>query len=178
PLPEGLVQAQVNTSLQNALRGFGNDQDKFAEALEQQGSSLAVFDANARNAAKKTLKTQLLLDALADDLKIQVGQEELTERLVVTSRQYGVEPQQLLSYLHQHNQLPAVFADVRRSATTAAVVEAATVTDTAGNTIDTHEFFGARRTVEVPEASPAEAAEEAGEADQGEESDEAVADTL
>lgn len=158
PLPEGLVQAQVNSTLQNALQGFGNDQAKFAEALEQQGSSMTVFDASARDAAKKTLKTQLLLDALADDLEIQVGQEELTERLVMTSRQYGVEPQQLLSYLHQNNQLPAVFADVRRGMTTAAVIEAATVTDTAGNTIDTSEFFGRPGNADRDGADEADAA--------------------
>jgi trigger factor len=35
-----------------------------------------------------------------------------------------------------------VFADVRRGLAVAAVVEAATVTDTDGNVVDTSEFFG------------------------------------
>ena len=46
------------------------------------------------------------MDAIADDLDIQVGQNDLTERLVLMSRQYGIEPQQLLAYLQQNNQLP------------------------------------------------------------------------
>ena len=71
-----------------------------------------------------------------------MSQEDLTERLVVTSQQYGIEPQQLLQYLQQNNQLPAMFADVRRGLTIAAAVEAATVTDTDGNVVDTSEFFG------------------------------------
>lgn len=58
------------------------------------------------------------------------------------SRQYGIEPQQLLGLLQQNNQLPAVFADVRRGLTVAAVVEAANVVDTDGAVIDTTEFFG------------------------------------
>ena len=62
----------------------------------------------------------------------------------MTSRQYGIQPQQLLGYLQQHNQLPAMFADVRRGKTIAAAVEAATVTDTDGNVIDTTEFFSTR----------------------------------
>ena len=37
-----------------------------------------------------------------------------------------------------------MFADVRRGLTIAAAVEAATVTDTDGNVIDTTEFFGKR----------------------------------
>ena len=82
------------------------------------------------------------MDAIADDLDIQVGQNDITERLVLMSRQYGIEPQQLIQLLQQNNQLPAMFADVRRGLTVAAVVEAATVTDTDGNVIDTTEFFG------------------------------------
>ena len=82
------------------------------------------------------------MDAIADELNIQVGQNDLSERLVLMSRQYGVEPQQLLQLLQQQNQLPAVFADVRRGLAVAAVVEAATVTDTDGGEIDTSEFFG------------------------------------
>src|SRR5690242_549029 len=58
------------------------------------------------------------------------------------SRQYGMEPQQLLQMLQQNNQLPAMFADVRRGLTVAAVVHGATVTDTDGTEIDTTEFFG------------------------------------
>ena len=63
---------------------------------------------------------------------------------MATSRQYGIEPQQLLGYLQENNQLPAMFADVRRGLAIAEVVRAATVTDTDGNAIDTSEFFGKR----------------------------------
>ena len=144
PLPEAVVQAQVDNTVHNALHGLEHDEAKFTEALEKQGKSREEFDADARSNAEKAIKTQLLLDALGDDLDIQVGQEDLTERLVVTSQQYGIEPQQLLGYLQQNNQLPAMFADVRRGLTIAAVVEAATVKDSDGNVIDTTEFFGKR----------------------------------
>jgi trigger factor len=157
PLPEAIVRAQVDDTVRNALHGVDQDEAKFAEALAKEGSSREEFDADARSAAEKTVKTQLLMDALGDDLKIQVGQDDVTERLVLTSRQYGIEPQQLLSYLQQNNQLPNMFADVRRSLTIAAVVEAATVTDTDGNVIDTSEFFGRRTT---PEAWEADASDE------------------
>ena len=143
PLPEAIVQAQVESTLHTALHGLDHDEAKFAETLAQQGSSREEFDADARSTAEKVVKTQLLMDALADDLDIQVTQNDLTERLVLMSRQYGIEPQQFLSYLQQNNQLPNMFADVRRQMTIAAVVQAATVTDSAGAVIDTSEFFGA-----------------------------------
>jgi trigger factor len=155
PLPEAIVQAQVDNTLHNAIHGLDHDEAKFAEALAERGSSREEFDADTRSAAEKSVKTQLLIDALADDLDIQVSQEDLSERLAMTSQQYGVEPQQLLSYLQQNNQLPAMFADVRRGLTIAAVVEAATVTDTDGNVIDTSEFFGRRTAEETDEADEA-----------------------
>jgi len=149
PLPEAIVQAQVDSTLHNALHGLDHDEAKLAEALEKQGTTREKFETDARAEAEKAIKTQLLLDALGDDLDIQVSQEDLTERLVVTSRQYGIEPQQLLGYLQQQNQLPAMFADVRRGLTIAAAVESATVTDTDGTVVDTAEFFGGREHGEV-----------------------------
>jgi trigger factor len=163
PLPAAIVQAQVDSTLHNALHGLDHDDAKLAEALEKQGSSREQFDAETRSEAEKAIKTQLLLDALGDDLDIQVGQEDLTERLVVTSRQYGIEPQQLLGYLQQNNQLPAMFADVRRGLTIAAAVEAATVTDTDGNVVDTAEFFGKRDQLEAAEDGETDEAEDGDE---------------
>jgi trigger factor len=156
PLPEAIVQAQVDNTIHNALHGLDHDDAKLAEALEKQGTTREKFDADARTEAEKAIKTQLLLDALGDDLDIQVGQDDLTERLVMTSRQYGIQPQELLSYLQQQNQLPAMFADVRRGKTIAAAVEAATVSDTDGNVIDTSEFFGTRDAQDVEDEDDAE----------------------
>ncbi|MGB8208695.1 MAG: trigger factor [Mycobacterium sp.] len=162
PLPEAIVQAQVDNTLHNALHGLDHDEAKFAEALKKQGSSREEFDADTRSNSEKAIKTQLLLDALADDLDIQVSQQDITERLVLTSQQYGIEPQQLLGYMQQNNQLPAMFADVRRGLTIAEVVEAATVTDTDGNAVDTEEFFGKRSQSEAgDDGETADAAEAA-----------------
>jgi len=142
PLPEAIVQAQVDDTLHNAIHGLDHDEAAFVEALEKEGSTREEFDADNRSNAEKAVKTQLLMDAVADHLEVQVGQNDLTERLVLMSRQYGIEPQQLLQVLQQNNQLPAMFADVRRGLTIAAVVHGATVKDTDGNEVDTDEFFG------------------------------------
>jgi trigger factor len=172
PLPENVVQAQVDDTLHSAIHSLDHDEARFAELLESQGSSREEFDADARSNAEKAIKTQLLVDAIADKLEVQVGQNDITERLVLMSQQYGMEPQQLLQALQQNNQLPAMFADVRRGLAVAAVVRGATVTDSDGNEIDTTEFFGrpdeqapAEAETEAADASDAEApaAEEAGE---------------
>lgn len=170
PLPEKIVQAQVDDTLHNAIHGLNHDETAFEKALEEQGSSREEFDKDNLSNAEKAVKTQLLMDAIADKLDIQVGQNDLTERLVLMSRQYGLEPQQLLQYLQENNQLPAMFADVRRGLTVAAVVHGGTVTDTDGNVIDTTEFFGPTG------GQPDEAAAEDSDEDSTEAADEVPAD--
>ena len=137
PLPEAIVQAQFDSTVHNALARPRPRRGQVRRGARRAGHVARGVRRRHPHGAEKAVKTQLLLDALADDLDIQVGQNDLTERLVLTSRQYGIEPQQLLGYLQQNNQLPAMFADVRRGLTIAAVVEAATVTDTDGN-VDRH----------------------------------------
>ena len=78
PLPEAIVAAQVDSALHNAIHPLDHDEDKFAEALEAEGSSREKFDTENREAAEKAVKTQLLMDAIADELDIQVGQNDLT----------------------------------------------------------------------------------------------------
>lgn len=170
PLPEAVVQAQVDDTVHNAIHGLDHDEDQFAERLKEQGSSREEFDTDNRANAEKAIKTQLLMDAVADKLDIQVGQNDLSERLVLMSRQYGLEPQQLLQMLQQNNQLPAMFADVRRGLTVAAVVHAATVTDTDGTEIDTAEFFG-------PSDEQAAAADEAADDTSDDVAEEAPSDS-
>ena len=180
PVPEAIVQAQFDNALHGAISSVNHDDARFAEALAQQGKTREEFEAETRSAAEKDVQRQLLFDALADDLQVQVGQDDLSERLVATSRQYGIEPQQLFAYMQENNQLPTLFADVRRGLAVAAAVEAATVTDTAGNTVDTSDFFGKRgQAAEADEAEPAgeapeaDEAEPAGEAEAGGEAEEA-----
>lgn len=136
--------------LHDAVHGFDHDEAKLAEALEAQGSSREEFDKDTKESAEKSVKTQLLLDAVAEAENTQVGQDELYERIIFQAQRYGMSPDQFIQQIQQAGQLGAVFADVRRGKALAGVVVQAAVTDTAGNTVDTTEMFG----------NPAEEAEE------------------
>jgi trigger factor len=157
PLPEAIVQATVDETVHNAIHGLDHDEAKFDEQLKEQGSSREEFDADSRTNAEKAVKTQLLMDAIADELDVKVGQGDLMERIALMARQYGIEPQQLIQILQQNNQLPSMFADIRRGMTIAAVVSGATVTDTDGNAVDTAEFFGPAGGAEAADEIEAEA---------------------
>ncbi|MGW4356196.1 trigger factor [Nocardia sp. NPDC004582] len=142
PLPEGVVKAEIDAVEHDAVHGFDHDEAKLAEALEAQGSSLEEFKADTKQAAEKSVKTQLLLDAVAEAENTQVGQDELYERIIFQAQRYGMSPDQFIQQIQQAGQLGAVFADVRRGKALAGVVVQAAVTDTAGNTVDTAEMFG------------------------------------
>ncbi|MCU1644002.1 MAG: Trigger factor [Nocardia sp.] len=150
PLPEKVVQAEIDAVVHDAVHGFDHDEAKLAEALEAEGSSREEFDKDTKESAEKSVKTQLLLDAVAEAENTQVGQDELYERIIFQAQRYGMSPDQFIQQIQQAGQLGAVFADVRRGKALAGVVVAATVTDTAGNAVDTAEMFG----------NPAEEAEE------------------
>ncbi len=143
PLPEAVVKAEIDAVTHDAVHGFDHDEAKFAEALEAQGSTREEFDTETKEAAEKSVKTQLLLDAIAEAEGTQVGQEELTERILFQAQRYGMAPEQFIQQVQQAGQLGAVFADVRRGKALAGVVGKVTVTDSAGNTVDTAEMFGA-----------------------------------
>ncbi|BCK57717.1 trigger factor [Nocardia wallacei] len=163
PLPEGAVQGEIDAVLHDAVHGFDHDEAKFAEALEAQGSSREEFDKDSKEAAEKSVKTQLLLDAVAESENTEVGQQELTERILFQAQRYGMSPEQFIQQVQQAGQLGAIFADVRRGKALATVVGQAKVTDTDGNVVDTAEMFGSPDDSDAePEAAEQESAEKAG----------------
>ncbi|WP_336083172.1 trigger factor [Nocardia sp. SSK8] len=154
PLPEAVVKAEVDAVLHDAVHGFDHDEAKLAEALEAQGSSREEFDKDTKEAAEKSVKTQLLLDAIAEAENTQVGQQELTERILFQAQRYGMSPEQFIQQVQQAGQLGAVFADVRRGKALAGVVTQVKVTDSEGNAVDTAEMFGeAEDSAEAVEAA-------------------------
>ncbi|MGL4306194.1 MAG: trigger factor [Mycobacteriaceae bacterium] len=142
PLPEAIVKAEADNQIHDIVHSLDHDDTKLNELLEAQGTTREKFDADALEAAGKSVKTQLLLDAIAEELQVQVGQEELTERLLFQAQQYGMPPEQFIQQIQQANQLGALFADIRRGKALAAVVEKSSVTDSDGSVVDTAELFG------------------------------------
>ena len=137
-----MVKAEVDAALHDAVHGLDHDEEALNKLLEEQGTSREEFDKDAKESAERSVKTQLLLDAIADASDVTVGQDELTERILFQAQRYGMAPEQFIQQIQQAGQLGAVFADVRRGKALAGVVEQATVTDTSGASVDTAELFG------------------------------------
>jgi trigger factor len=159
PLPETVVQAEIDSALHDAVHSFGHDDGKFEEFLASQGRTREQFDTDTKEAAEKSVRTRLVLDALADREKTTVSEQELTERIVFQAQQYQMQPEEFVRRIQEAGQLGAVYSDVRRSKALIAAVRAATVTDASGNEVDMSDLLGE----DEPETSEA-AAEASGDA--------------
>ncbi|MBB5920391.1 trigger factor [Actinoalloteichus hoggarensis] len=151
PLPEKVVEAEIEVRKHDAIHPFDHDEARFAEWLAQQDKTVEGFDAETRAEAEKAVRTQLVLDTIADAEQVAVSDNELTQRIVYQAQRFGISPDEYVQRAQQSNQLGAIYADVRRGKALAGVVRQATVTDASGNTLDLDELFG---TAEEPEARP------------------------
>jgi trigger factor len=162
PLPETVVKAEIDSAVHDAVHPFEHDEGKFEEFLVSQGRTREQFDTDTKEAAEKSVRTRLVLDALADREKTTVSEQELTERIVFQAQQYQMPPEEFVQRIQEAGQLGAVYSDVRRSKALIAAVRAATVTDASGSEVDLSELLGDDEP-EAPEAAEAgtEASEDA-----------------
>ncbi|MFL6142515.1 MAG: trigger factor [Labedaea sp.] len=152
PLPEAVLQAEVDSRKHDAVHAFDHDEARLAEFLESQGKTTEEFETDVLADAEKSVKTQLILDSIAEEENVGVNDAELTERIIYQAQRFGVSPDEYVKRAQESGQLGAIFADVRRGKALASVVRQATVTDAAGNTIDLDELFG--RPEETPVGAP------------------------
>ena len=104
------------------------------------------------------MRAQILLDQLADDLEIEVEENELLEYLVNSSRQYNMDPQTFIDQVQRAGQIPSIVAEVARSKATAFALRRATIKDTAGKKVDLSAVIGSledEKKADEPEAPEA-----------------------
>jgi trigger factor len=123
PVPDALIEAEVKQHLE------GEDR------LEDE-EHRAEVDANTR----KAMRTQFLLDAIAEEEKVSVAQNELIEYLVMSAQQFGMDPNEFAKSVDEGGQIPSMVAEVARRKALAAVLNKAKVVDTAGNEVDLNEL--------------------------------------
>jgi trigger factor len=146
PLPEAFLAAQIQEHFHD---GHGDDEHR------------AEVEENTRT----SLKTQLILDKIADSEKLGVDQAELIQWLVQQAPRYGMSADQFASALAEANQVGTAMADVRRGKALALVLQRAKVTDASGNVVDLTKLDESAEVVEEAEeiVEEAEALEEAEE---------------
>jgi trigger factor len=119
PVPEGLIEAEVKSHLEGESR-LEDDEHR------------AEVDLSTRRA----MRSQFLLDAIAEKEQVSVGQAELIEYLVMSAQQYGMDPNEFAKNVEEGGQISSMVAEVARRKALAAVLQKAKVVDTAGAEVD------------------------------------------
>lgn len=124
PVPESLIKAEVKQHLEN--EGKAEDDEHGVEVAEE---------------ARKAFKAQLLLDAVAEQEQVSVGQQELIEYLLASAQQYRMDPNEFIKAVDEAGQVPQMVAEVGRRKGLAQVLERAVITDESGRTVDLASLF-------------------------------------
>ena len=118
PVPEGVIAAEVDAHFED---GDEASDEQRAE-IEQQ--------------SREALKSQFILDRIAEVEEVSVGESELSNWLMQQAPRYGMAPDALAQALVESGQVSMALSDIRRSKALALVLENATVTDSNGDAVD------------------------------------------
>jgi trigger factor len=177
PLPESSVQAEIDWREHDVVHQLGHDDAAFERYLESEGKTKDEFTAELRQIAEQSVKTQFILDSIADAEAVSVSDAELTEYIVRQSERYGMAPQEFADQIVQAGNIAALVADVRRNKALATVLESASVTDASGNPVDLSELATPEGQAQLAELDDAfDAAEDADAFDAAEDADADAAD--
>ncbi|MDN5686825.1 MAG: trigger factor [Brachybacterium sp.] len=119
PVPEQLVQDEINAHLENEGKEEG---DPHGEEI--------------REDTAKAVRAQFLLDEINATREVSVEQDDLMNYMTQLSAQYGIEQNQLLQMLAQSGQLEQIFGEVQRSKALEVVLADVIVKNAAGETLD------------------------------------------
>jgi trigger factor len=118
PLPEGVIAAEVEGHFEDGHEGS----EEHRAEVEQQ--------------ARESLKSQFVLDKIAEAEEVSVGETELSAWLVQQAPRYGMSPDAFAKALVEAGQVPMAIQDIRRGKALAVVMESASVVDADGNVVD------------------------------------------
>lgn len=125
PVPDGVVQAEVHRHLES--EGRLEDENHRAEVTEQ---------------TRAELVDRILLDTLAEQLAVQVSQEELLDFMVNAAAQYGMDPTTFVQTVDRQGQIPAMVGEVARSKAMAVALRSVRVVDPSGAEVDLSAYIG------------------------------------
>jgi trigger factor len=137
PIPENLVEREIewrNRAFEQELQQAGMDWDSF---LSMSGvENREAYDADQRTTVEQAVKTQFILDAIADAREVTVDNDDLSAQIMAQAQRSRMSPEQYAQQLQQGGNIAEFVADVRRTKTLAQLLEEATITDSSGNVVD------------------------------------------
>jgi trigger factor len=137
PLPENLVEREAeyrNQMMEQQLQQAGMDFDSYLQITGAE--SREAYEAEQSSSIEEAVKTQFILDAVADAREITVDNDDLSAQIVAQAQRNRMSPEQYAQQLQQGGNIAEFVADVRRTKALARLLEQTTITDASGNVVD------------------------------------------
>ncbi len=137
PVPENLVERELQwrtQAMERELQQAGMDWDAYFEMAGVEGRE--AYDADMRGNVENAVRTQFVLDAIADAREVTVDNDDLSAQIMAQAQRNRMSPEQYAQQLQQGNGIADFVADVRRTKALAQLLEQTTITDASGNEVD------------------------------------------
>ena len=94
-IPEGMVELELDHMVEDMDNRMQYQGIKFEQYLQMVGKTMAEFRNESKETAEKTIKTRLVLEAIAKDAKIEATEEELKEKIAELAKTYARDEEEL-----------------------------------------------------------------------------------
>ncbi len=104
-LPEFVVEQEIDMALNKKAREMSEDEIK---ELRENPEKLKELRETFREEAEKSVKATFIIDALAQDKSIQVGEQEVMQTIYYEAMQMGQDPQKAYDQYKEAGYIPAI----------------------------------------------------------------------
>jgi trigger factor len=135
-LPEALVDAELEASFHNLAHSLQSSGLDLGDYLRITGQDQQAFVDELRDGAERSIRTRVLLEAIAADQGIEVDDAEFEEAIGRMSESSGRDVDDVRSALEASGQVSVLTGDILRTKALERVLEVATAVDSDGNPVD------------------------------------------
>lgn len=129
PLPEAMVESEIEARIGQVERQAERYGIDAGQLLEMQGTDMDTYRAHAEEQAQTTVKAQLVLEALASEVGVEVEPGDIEVEIQRHAMNQGVEPGVIARAINEQGSVGVLVGDVVRRKALDTLVAAAEVVD-------------------------------------------------
>jgi trigger factor len=135
-IPESIVNAEMEKMLHRFAHQLEGQGISIADYLRVTGQDQQVFIDDLRNQSDRSVRTDLLLEAVAAAAELEVAQEELDEVVETLAGQAEKDVEEYRAEFTESVQEKAVMGDILKRKALDVLLDSAVPVDESGNRID------------------------------------------
>jgi trigger factor len=143
-LPEAVLKREVEARTDSINQTLQRANLPLKTYLDRQGDKQTPeeFWQGLEDVAVRELKTRILLDKVADEIKAAATESDLTQYVLRRAQENGTNVQDEVEHMRQHGHMMEWLSDIRRSKALTWLLNQARVVDESGRLVDLAVVFG------------------------------------